>query len=177
MRTESTDAVRGLLLEFCCAASAAPKPPLLMSAAVHETPQRSSELPYATNVSLVGHEVELDRALSVVPIVPPFTRRAAASMIVPPLPFLNSHSTRMPWIVLPDGMEKPNPVHLRKFEMSPWFTKAAVASTLLLVWALAADVHATVPIPVAFTHVPAALTTCVRHAPRGFPAACWQRLL
>ena len=46
MRTESTDPVRAVLPpEVCCAASAAPKPEVLMSDAVHVSLQRSSELP------------------------------------------------------------------------------------------------------------------------------------
>ena len=75
MRTESTDAVR-LPPEFCHAESAAPKPEELTSVGVHESLHRSTELPYATKVSVVG-QAPVD--LSVVPIAPPFTTREALS--------------------------------------------------------------------------------------------------
>src|SRR5262245_46985696 len=125
MLTESTAPVREPP-EFCIAESAAPKPDeLLISAGGQLSPHRSVALPCAMNASPCGQAGALDP--SVVPIVPPLTRRAALSWTVPPLVFESSQSTWMPWIVASDGMVKPKPVHLRKFEVSPMFMNAAVA--------------------------------------------------
>ena len=46
-----------------------------------------------------------------------------------------------------------------------------------LVCAREAFDQARVPIPVAFTHVPAALFVCVRQTPSGLPTVCWQDTL
>src|SRR5947207_5113840 len=124
IRAESTDPVR-LPPPLCTAESAAPKVLALMSAAVQVSPQRSADPPCEMNVSLLGHEVPLAR--SVEPIVPPLTIRAAPSRTVPPLVFLSSHSTWMPWMVAVDGIEKLKPVHLRKCDAMPVPGNAAEA--------------------------------------------------
>src|SRR6266516_1612141 len=79
----------------------------------------------------------------------------------------------MPAIVPPDGMPKPKPVHFRKLEVWLFDENATLAYRLSLVGALEGLAHAKLPIPVAFTHVPAALLVCVEQAPVG----CWQVLL
>src|SRR5204863_7661372 len=110
IRTESTDPVWEPD-DVCCAESAAPKVLALTSGTDQVSPHRSALPPWAMKVSDEGQPVALD--LSVVPTVPPFTMRAAWSRIVPPLVFAYSQSTSMPAIVTPDGIGKPNSVHLR----------------------------------------------------------------
>ena len=90
IRTESTDPVWEPD-DVCCAESAAPKVLALTSGTDQVSPHRSVLPPWAMKVSDEGQLVALD--LSVVPIVPPFTIRAALSLIVPEVVFASSQST------------------------------------------------------------------------------------